>query len=394
MSAPASAERSGPPANAGVASLERDGALLLGENAGVGGINTYMVRLAEGLRGRGIPAEIATVWPKEDRWLEPECARRGIPLAILASARSVAALPGAFFRLVRLLRRRDYAVLHTQANYSDLVGRAAWLTAGRRAALVATVHDLIPDEHEPRYAWRLMYRLALRTRSLDDATIAVSEPLAHGLGKWGVGRGAVDVIHNGTVVGTGPVDRGAGRAAPTVLFVGRLSSEKGCAVLLEAARLLVERGRRFKLVFVGDGPERPSLERTVHLARLGSYVAFEGWKLDVSAYYTQADVVAVPSLREGLSLTALEAMASGVPVIASRTGGLAEIVLDEETGLLVEPGDGAGLAAALDRCLADPALRRRLGDAGRRRALERYSVATMVERTIAVYRRSLLPKTP
>lgn len=383
---------SGAPADDGVASLERNGVLLLGENAGVGGINTYIVSLAEGLRRRGIPAEVATVWPKEDRWLEPECARRGIPLTILASERSVAALPGALLRLVRLLRRRDYAVLHTQANYSDLMGRVAWLAAGRRARLVATVHDLIPDEHEPRRAWRAMYRLALRTRALDSATIAISEFLARGLAERGAGRGAVEVISHGTVAGTGPADRGAARSVPTVLFVGRLSSEKGCAVLLEAARLLAERGRRFSVVLVGDGPERPTLEQTVRLAGMGSFVAFEGWKLDVSPYYAQADVVVVPSLREGLSLTTLEAMASGAPVVASRVGGLTEVVLDEETGVLVEPGDATGLAAALDRCLGDPALRRRLGDAGRRRAVECYSVATMVERTIAVYRRSLLGK--
>src|SRR2546421_13128881 len=101
--------------------LARQGVLLLAENSGLGGINSYVVALAEGIQGLGIPVDIAAVWPKEDNWLDVQCGMRRLPLAVLARSRSIRELPRAVIRLARRLKHRRYALVHTQAHYSGLV---------------------------------------------------------------------------------------------------------------------------------------------------------------------------------------------------------------------------------------------------------------------------------
>jgi len=140
---------------------------------------------------------------------------------------------------------------------------------------------------------------------------------------------------------------------PHVLYVGRLSEEKGVRELAEAARDL-------PLVVVGDGPLRSLLPQTA------GFVPPRG----LGSYYDRAAVVVVPSRREGFGMVAREAMAHGRPVVATAVGGLLDAVEDGVTGLLVPPGDSAELRAALERLLGDAELRARLGAAARRRALE------------------------
>ena len=155
---------------------------------------------------------------------------------------------------------------------------------------------------------------------------------------------------------------------PHVLFVGRLSEEKGLLELVEAARGL-------PLVVVGDGPLReriPGALGFVPPAELGGYL-------------DRAAVVVCPSRREGYGVVAREAMAHARPVVATRVGGLAEAVVDGETGLLVPPGDTGALRAALERLLADAELRARLGAAGRERARALYSRNVAAQATLSTY---------
>jgi glycosyltransferase involved in cell wall biosynthesis len=114
-------------------------------------------------------------------------------------------------------------------------------------------------------------------------------------------------------------------------------------------------------------------------------VVFAGFRRDVGACLAAADVVALPSLHEGLGVAALEAMAAARPVVASRVGGLAEVVVDGESGVLAPPGDPAALADALRGLAGDPARRAQLGQGGRARVLARYTSARMAEGTLACY---------
>ena len=157
---------------------------------------------------------------------------------------------------------------------------------------------------------------------------------------------------------------------PEVLYAGRLSPEKGVLELVQAANGM-------KLVVAGDGPLRDRVPQAL------GFVPPTG----LSHLYARAAVVVCPSRREGFGVACLEGMAHGRPVVASGVGGLLDLVVNGETGILVEPGNVQALRAALERLLADPELRRRMGDAGRRRAAEHFSWATVTRKTLDVYAR-------
>ncbi len=159
---------------------------------------------------------------------------------------------------------------------------------------------------------------------------------------------------------------------PHVLFAGRLSEEKGVLELLDATRGL-------PLVVVGDGPLRERVPGAVGFVAPG----------EVGAYLDRAAVVVCPSRREGYGVVARQAMAHGRPVVATAVGGLAEAVVDGETGLLVEPGDAAALRAAIERLLGDRELRTRLGAAGRERAIRLYGRDVAARATLAAYEAAL-----
>jgi 2-deoxystreptamine N-acetyl-D-glucosaminyltransferase/2-deoxystreptamine glucosyltransferase len=159
---------------------------------------------------------------------------------------------------------------------------------------------------------------------------------------------------------------------PEVLYAGRLSPEKGVLELAEAAAGM-------KLVVAGDGPLRGRVPHAL------GFVPRE----ELFSLYRRAAVVVCPSRREGFGVVCLEAMAHGVPVVASAVGGLLDLVVDGETGLLVPPGDVEALRRALERLLADPALRRRLGEAGRARARSEFSWEAAARKLRSAYEAAL-----
>jgi len=177
---------------------------------------------------------------------------------------------------------------------------------------------------------------------------------------------------------------------PGVLFVGRLVEQKGPELLLAA---LAQVGVPCEARFVGEGPLRPLLEEKAR--GLGVRATFSGW-LEGEALlraYAEASVVAVPSVwNEPFGLVGLEAMASGKPVVAFARGGIPDWLEHEVTGLLVPPKDVSALAAALRRLLQDRPLARRLGEAGRRRAHERFSMTQHIQRLLDIYRQAATPR--
>jgi glycosyltransferase involved in cell wall biosynthesis len=197
------------------------------------------------------------------------------------------------------------------------------------------------------------------------AAICVSETVAAGVRAVGV---EVVVIPNGIRV---PEQVGVPAQPPEVLYVGRLSPEKNVDTLLEAVGDL-------NLVVAGDGPLRERVPNA-----LGAVPHAE-----VERLLERASVVVAPCEREGFGLAAAEAMAFGRPVVAAAGGALLELVTDDETGLLVPPRDASALRAAVERLLADPALRQRLGNEAHTRARERFGWDGVIERTLEVYRRA------
>lgn len=160
-------------------------------------------------------------------------------------------------------------------------------------------------------------------------------------------------------------------AAENLLFVGRFERRKGLLTLIEAVSKLIGRGRRAHLTLVGDGTMRQSIERAISSAGLEDFVTLIGAldETDVAKAFARADIVIVPSLSEGLPVVIMEAMACGLPVIASAVDGIPELVVDGQTGLLVPPADPVALADAIERLSGNPALKARLGLAGRERVV-------------------------
>jgi len=180
-----------------------------------------------------------------------------------------------------------------------------------------------------------------------------------------LGAREVRVIPSGVAL---PLQVGEEAEPAEVLYAGRLSPEKGVLELLEAAQGM-------NLVVAGDGP----LRDRVPFAR--GFVQHD----ELHQLYARAAVVACPSRREGFGVACLEAMAHGRPVVATSVGGLLDLVVDGETGIVVPPRDPAALRSALERLLADPQLRRKLGAAGRDRARTHFSWEMVTDATLAAY---------
>jgi glycosyltransferase involved in cell wall biosynthesis len=197
--------------------------------------------------------------------------------------------------------------------------------------------------------------------------IAASTSLAESAST--LGARDVRVIPSGVDL---PLEVGEEASPPEVLYAGRLSPEKGIEELVAAAHGMT-------LVVAGDGPLR---------ARVPTALGFVPHD-ELNRLYARAAVVACPSRREGFGVACLEAMAHARPVVATDVGGLRDLVVDGETGLVVAPRDQRALRAALERLLADADLRRRLGAAGRERARERFSWDSVTDATVEAYRMAL-----
>jgi glycosyltransferase involved in cell wall biosynthesis len=287
--------------------------------------------------------------------------------------------------LVALIRRERPDIVHVNSSKAGFLGRLAALAARTRVRLF-TVHGWAFKAHGgPTGA---LYRWADRFMSpLTTLTICVSQS------ERAAGVAARTCRVERTVVIPNAIDvEGAPQASldgdpPRILTVGRLAHPKDPLTLVRALAALGQ--RPFSLAFVGDGPDRHELEEEVRTLELGHRVALLGEIRDVPELLARADVFVLSSRSEGAPLSILEAMAAGLPVIASDVGGVGELVVNGETGLLVPPGDPTRLAHALARLLDDRALRVQLGAAGRARARERFDLAALLGAHIQLYTREL-----
>jgi glycosyltransferase involved in cell wall biosynthesis len=287
--------------------------------------------------------------------------------------------------LLALLRGEHPHIVHVNSAKAAALGRlAAWLA--RVPIRIYTVHGWAFGAH----GWpaSAVYRWAERVlRPLTTVTICVADSERRaGLAAHTCEERTTVVIRNGVDPGGFPVGE-AHSGRPRLVTVGRLAAPKDAVTLVRALSAL--RGRSFEAVFVGDGPDRPAVEEEVRRLGLESVVELLGERDDVPELLATADVFVLSSHSEGLPLSILEAMATGLPVVASNVGGVSEVVVEGDTGLLVPPGDAQSLAAAIERLLEDPVLRRRLGEAGRIRAAEHFDLAAVHEAHLDLYRRML-----
>jgi glycosyltransferase involved in cell wall biosynthesis len=164
--------------------------------------------------------------------------------------------------------------------------------------------------------------------------------------------------------------------AEKLLYTGRLSIEKGLSVLFESLKLLGDAGRDYELTLVGDGVDRDRLEAHARELAIDRHLVFAGYRSqqEVGEYLRQSDIFILPSFAEGVPVSLMEAMATGIPVVATNVGGVSELVESERTGLLVPPADSAALAQAIARYQDDQELRRCVASHGRERVIQQYNV--------------------
>lgn len=308
--------------------------------------------------------------------------------------------PFALFRLWPELRWAD--IVHTHLLKADMFGALAAALAGRRSNLIASKHN---DEAMLKHA--LIGRVHGLFGRLPKKTIVLSDHVGRFIAEYG----RVPLVRQQRIyygLDPKPFENAARMSdaeramvreefswSPShVVFicVARFAAQKAHDVLLRGfAKALRDRGPNdppLALLLIGDDPFGDGRQRAEALARelsLGRAVHFAGVRRDVARCVGASDVFVMTSLWEGLGLVFLEAMAASRPVLATRVSAVPEVVVDEETGLLVPPSAIEPLAQAMLRLARDPELGARLGAAGHARVVEKFALARMVEETIAVY---------
>jgi glycosyltransferase involved in cell wall biosynthesis len=293
--------------------------------------------------------------------------------------------PLGLVELMALMRRYRPEIVHTSSSKAGILGRlAAWLAGV--PIRIFTVHGWAFTAYAG-FPGRL-YRVAERSMlPLTSATICVAEYER----RVGIAAGACRaeqtvVIPNAVQVSALPRSMPRGGVVE-LISVGRLRAPKDFITLARALARL-ERGS-FRASLVGDGPDRSMIEAELEQLGLGDSVRLLGDRSDVPRLLAAADVFVCSSRSEGMPVSIIEAMAVGLPVVASAVGGVPELVDDQRTGLLVVPGAAAALADALARVIGDRTLREQMGRAGRKDALQRYDLPPFWRAHLELYDRLL-----
>jgi glycosyltransferase involved in cell wall biosynthesis len=283
-------------------------------------------------------------------------------------------------KLRSMVRDGDFGIVCTHGYLPDILGFIA--TRRLPCRIMAVAHGYTAKSRSVKaYEW-----IAVRLVRRFDHVVVVSGALRERLVKSGVPAKRVTTIRN-AVGRIEPLPRAEARerlGLPAEGFVvgsvGRLSPEKGHRFLLQASASLSREGVTHTVVLCGEGPHLEALRAQRSQLRLGDMVVFVGHREDVESVLSAFDVFALPSLTEGIPVALLEAGGAGLPAVASAVGGVPEVIVGDETGILVPPGDGEALASAIKRLHDDPGLGRRMGEAAQARILREFSREAQVLR--------------
>ncbi len=338
-----------------------------------------VVMLIEGLAARGVECHLACP----------------VGSAIAAAARPHAAAVhetvmrgdvdvATFWRLRRLIHKIRPDVVHLHSRF----GTDIWGAIAARVEGVAVVHSRRVDNTEPRLWVSLKYRLY-------DKVVAISNGIRDVLLREGLPPAQVVCVHSAVDTQTYRPGRddmawfrtefGLQEGELTVAMVAQFIVRKGHRTLLDALPAVLAVHPRMRVLFFGQGPQEEAMRQLVQERQLGAHVLFAGFRSDMARVLPCLDVVAHPAMTEGLGVALLQTAACGVPIVASRVGGIPEIVQPGATGELIEPGSVDQLTSALLRVLGDEPLRKRYGACARAWIEDRFSAPAMVAGNHAVY---------
>lgn len=310
---------------------------------------------------------------------------------------------GGLMRLRRFLERERYTIVHTHTSKAGFVGRLAARMAGI-PIIVHTVHGFAFHEQSPtlvRQFYSVLERMASRWC---DRIVSVSQFHRSWALELGIcGPSQIEAIPNGITpqARREQVERadlrrelGVGDRELCILSVARLAADKGLANLIQAAEILRSGERNFRVVIAGDGPVRAALEQLARDRGVTDVVTFLGFREDVPELLHAADLVVLPSLREGLSISLLEAMAAGKPIIASSIGSHREVAAQSEMALLVPPADPETLAKTIRELTGNPLRMAQIGVRARALFEACYTEDRMLKSYHRLYQNLLKEKAP
>lgn len=299
-------------------------------------------------------------------------------------------------KIEKLLAEKEIALVHTHGARANLVARTA--AKNRGLPVVTTFHSVLAYDYPWRHQASTARFLTKLTNRYTDRFIAVSHFVKEDVVRMGVPPGKVEVIYNGLNpealkpkspppevrkrLGLAPDQRVVG-------VIGRLHPVKGQEYFVEAARRLAPAWPEAAFLLIGEGPDRDKLSRLVHRYGLEGRVLLPGFYPQAADIYGVMEILCLPSVMEGMPLVLLEAMHFGVPVVASRVGGIPEVIKDGENGILIPPKNPAALAEAIEALLEDEPLRNKLAEQARKSVRE-MTVEKMAQRTMEVYKSLLI----
>jgi len=282
-------------------------------------------------------------------------------------------------KLRRQIAAANYDVVHLHTKRAHAL--SLWLPRGDPSPRYVVTRRM---DYAEKKNWRTR---CLYNRRV-DGVVAISQTIVELLVVAGVERRKIRLIHSGidpSRFAAAQLPRDSDHEVINVGCLAVLEERKGIDFLLQAAARLQSQGVRLNWLIGGDGSQRGALASKARALGLDERVNFLGFVSKPEDFLARIDIFVMPSLFEGLGVAALEAMAAGKPVVATRVGGLAESVLDGRTGILVAPRDSSGLADAIARLAGDPPLAQRMGFQGRQRVLEKFTLTQMAAQNEAYY---------
>jgi glycosyltransferase involved in cell wall biosynthesis len=294
-------------------------------------------------------------------------------------------LPVDLMRLAKFLRSMRCDVVHSHMFWANLYGAIA--------AHLARVPVVVTSEHGRNEWKRARHRWAERhvISRVADRRLCVSEDILRCRRDVdGVPGHLLEVLPNGTRIPERAVDRDH----PDLVIgsVGRLITAKDFPTLVQAAAILLARGYSVRTEIVGEGPERDSIQRAIDEAGVGASVTLVGNQDNVSEWLSKWSVFVSSSVQEGQPIALLEAMAHGLPCVATAVGGVPDTMRNGTDGLIVMPGDAVALADAIAGLIDDRTRMRQLGDSARQRAIDDFSIDALAQRCVTTYRHALCSK--
>jgi glycosyltransferase involved in cell wall biosynthesis len=289
------------------------------------------------------------------------------------------------------LIKHNIDLVHTHGVRANLVARTAAKQAG--LPVVTTFHSVLRYDYDSIYKALIAKYLTKATNKYTDRYIAISGAIKEEIKALGVPEELITVIHNGLdtsryLLTLNPEviksQLGLDPELPTVSMIARLHPVKGHQYFLQAARKILDRGIKAQFLIIGEGNYRSQIEKWIKELSLQDKVFIPGYYTPIENIYRVSDLLAVPSLMEGLGLVVLEAMYFKVPVVASNIGGIQEIIRHGENGLLVEPKDVPALADAISTLIQDRELALRLTKAGQE-TLQYFSPQRMARQVEEIY---------